>query len=590
MGRKPVFNAVVLLGYALIGLAVYANSLQSPFIWDDPYLVVNNHLIRDLRYLPEIFSRHLYDSTAGVSNFYRPLQTLFLLFDFSIWKLNPLGYHLTSLVFHILCAFFSFLLFDLLFGRRWVAVGTGLLFLVHPINSTVVDYISSRADSQAAFFSLLSLWLFFKAWGYEASRVGAEAKKGKPGKPGKTGRPACAPLNPLLYLLSLASFLCALLSKEMAVAFPLLLLAAVLVFRKDQAWKTIPFVLLLGLYAALRLTVLNFPTPSEQAAPPLTVRLLTTAEAFVRLIGSLFVPVRIHIEKSIPFSAGFWEFRTWGSIAALLAIGFFMAWVYKRSKGCFFGLSWFFIALLPMANIVPINTTIADHWLYLPSIGFFASILGGIADGTELLKPELKGSVRRGGFLVSVAVLVLFSALTIRQNRIWRDPVGFFELAIRYSPGSFRAHNELGVLSLDRGEVDRAVREFQEAVRINPAFDQAHDNLGIAYDLKGDYPRAIVQYQKALQLNPHNPKTYNNLGNACLKSGQFEQAIRSYEKALQLNPGYKAVYNNLGAVYFKRGEFGKAQEMWEKALQIDPDFEMAASNLKMLKARESAGP
>jgi hypothetical protein len=111
----------VFLLFLAVGAAVYANAFQSPFIRDDPYLIAQNHLIEDIRYLPEIFTHHLYYSTAGVSNFHRPLQTLLLMLDYAFWGTRPFGYHLTSVLFHVACAFVAFKTLQLLFERRGVA-------------------------------------------------------------------------------------------------------------------------------------------------------------------------------------------------------------------------------------------------------------------------------------------------------------------------------------------------------------------------------------------------------------------------------------------------------------------------------------
>ena len=80
----------VFILFIVIAVSVYANSLGSPFIWDDQYLIAENHLIKSPRYIPEIFRRHLYYGSAGVSNFYRPMQSLSLMFDYAFWKGNRL--------------------------------------------------------------------------------------------------------------------------------------------------------------------------------------------------------------------------------------------------------------------------------------------------------------------------------------------------------------------------------------------------------------------------------------------------------------------------------------------------------------------
>ena len=545
--------------------------MHSPFIWDDPYLITDNHYVKSFSYISEIFKHHLYYSTAGLSNFYRPLQSLLLMVDYSLWKTNPFGYHLTSLFCHIICAFLVFLVIDSIFKRRFIALMVGLLFLIHPINSTVVDYISSRADSQATLFILLSFWLFFKYIYLSKNSIPSR----------------------LYYIGSLTSFVLALLSKELSIILPLLILVSLAIiynegrFPRSLAYrKTVPFFIILGFYALLRLTILNFASPTSVSFPSLYIRLLTSTQSFVRLMWLIFLPVEIHIEKSIPYANSLFEPRIFASVATLIGVGMFLSWIRRYSKICFFGFIWFFVSLLPMANIVPINATMADHWLYLPCIGFFLAIVGGCGDLIKWL--NLKSRRLTGGFapclygLYGLAIIVL-SVMTIRQNTIWREPLKFYQKALRHSPDSFRAHNEMGVIYLNQSTYDKAISEFQKAIRNNPRFDQAYDNLGVAYDMKGDFDNAILQHKKALELNPNNAKIYNNLGNAYIKLNRFDDAINVYNEALRLNPDYKAVYNNLGVVYYKKGMYEEAIRQWEKVLKIDPHFKMAADNIKVVQ-------
>ena len=562
-------NIGIFIIFCVAALSIYANSLNCPFIWDDQYLITDNHLITSIKYIPEIFKHHLYYSTAGISNFYRPMQTLLLMFDYAFWKTNPFGYHLTSIIFHLLCGFLIYLVIDFIFRRRVVAFMVGLLFLVHPINSTVVDYISSRADSQVTLFILVSFWLFFK------STLGVDS----------LGR------KKIYYLVSLVSFVLALLSKELGIILPFLLLLGCIIIRGEgenqtkisNYKKTIPFFVVLGIYIVLRLTILNFSGHSTGTPPPLYSRLLTSAEAFVRLIGLLFIPTKIHIEKRIPFSTGLFQPSTLISIIILIIIGVAAYKLRRHSKIVSFGIGWFFVALIPMANIMPINATIADHWLYLPSFGFLLAVVGGISD---LLKSKSKSDAPIGRIFILVFALavIIFSILTVKQNTIWKEPIKFYRLALRYSPDSYRAHNEIGVIYMDQNNFDMAISEFKEAIKINPSFDQAYDNLGVAYDKSGNLKEAVLAHKKALELSPYNVKIYNNLGNAYIKMKQYNKAIEAYKKALELNPHYKAVYNNIGVIYYKQGMYDEAKKYWQQALEIDPNFKLVLDNLKILES------
>jgi Flp pilus assembly protein TadD len=552
-------NLAILFLFSLCAILIYGNSLHSPFIWDDQYLITENYFIRSFKYIFEIFKHHLYYSSAGISNFYRPLQIFFLMIDYSLWKDNPLGYHITNLIFHILCSFVIYLVINFIFKERTIAFLASLLFLVHPVNSTVVNYISSRADSQASLFILLSLFLFLKY--------------------------IVATNSKIYFFGSLTSFILALFSKEVAIILPFLLLMTIPFVssaKKEIFRKTMPFFIILAIYGFLRLTILRFSSPGV-SPPSLYIRLLTTSESFVRLIVLLFLPLQIHIEKSIPYSNGLFQPSTIISLITLIAIWVFMFRIRRYSKMCFFGLLWFFATLIPMANIVPINATIADHWLYLPCFGFILGVIGGIADWIKGVDSKIKRQANGLALCIYVLVVIIFSARTIKQNNIWHSPIKFYQLALKFSPKSFRAHNEIGVIYLNQKKYDEAISEFKQAIDINPQFDQAYDNLGVAYDHNGELEKAILQYKKALELSPNNAKVYNNLGNAYNKLNQFDKAIEAYEMALRLNPDYISAYNNLGVIYYKKHMFKKARRYWERALEINPAYEMVIDNLNILK-------
>ena len=599
MTSERTRTAVIFASLLALAFVIYSNVLKSPFIWDDKFLIDENHFIKSFRYLADIFTHQLYYTSAGSSNFYRPLQTLFLVFDYALWKENPVGYHVTNVLFHAGCAFLIYLIIHHVFAQRAVALMVSVMFLVHTANSTVVDYISSRADSQAALFMLAS-FLFFAYYltsgGALVSTVVVSKKEQHKKKRSLTKTVMReAPPNQAWYIISLISFVMGLLSKEMAIITPVLLLVSVSIVipeHKKRAWKAlIPFFAILALYMILRMTVLNFPGPVKYASKPLVIRLLTFGESCMRLVGILFCPIEIHIEKAIPYSRGILQTSTALSLAGLAAVAYCAYWVRTRSLVCFFGIVWFFVTLLPMSGIIQINTTLADHWLYLPSAGFFLAVIGGTRD-LLLRNASTRKVLTPVALTIYVFVIIILSAMTVKQNNIWAEPIAFYKTAIRYSPSSFRPHNEIGIIYMDRQMYDEAIVEFKDALALNPSFDQAYDNLGTAYDMKQDYENAIGAHKRALQINPRNIKVYNNLGNVYNKMGRYDDAIEAYKTALSLNPEYKAVYNNLGVIYYKKGMFAQAREYWQKTLQIDPRFDAARENLSILDeaARQGWAP
>ena len=196
----------------ILGLIAYANSFSNPFMWDDENLIVTNPYIKNIQLVKNLFTKDLAFGTQ-FSNFYRPLQSLSFELDYYLWGLNPFGFHLTNLLLHIACALVIYFLFCLIFpAAKSIGLITALLFLVHPIQTEAVTYISGRADPQASLFMLLSIFFYIK-----------HSLKTRP-----KNRP---------YLLaSVVCFILALLSKETALILPLLILLFELCFLRDSSW------------------------------------------------------------------------------------------------------------------------------------------------------------------------------------------------------------------------------------------------------------------------------------------------------------------------------------------------------------------
>ncbi|MBM4079187.1 MAG: hypothetical protein FJ278_05755, partial [Planctomycetes bacterium] len=244
---------------AAASAAGHLSSLRSGFVSDDLEFVVQNPHIRKLSHLPQAFYSRAYYSSSGKFSIYRPIASATFAVDYAVWGLKPLGFHLTNLVFHTLNACL------VLAVARWVltshaaALLAAMLFALHPMQTEAVTWVAGRSNTLFLFFSLLS-FLAFAWWQVEASGDGSRftvlgseamgqcgassALTRRPQLVGDDGSRTSSGLQraPWLWWASLASYALALLSKEMAIVLPLLLLLYALCFARptvtgDEAWK-----------------------------------------------------------------------------------------------------------------------------------------------------------------------------------------------------------------------------------------------------------------------------------------------------------------------------------------------------------------
>jgi len=522
---------------------------------------VENVQVKSARYLLKSFTTQLYQGSGYESNFYRPLQKISFQANYALGKLKPFDYHLTNTLLHFFNAILVLLLIYQISQNRKISLITALLFAVHPIHTQAVTYISGRADPLAGLFMLLSFWLFIKHYQYRDRRRN--------------------------YLLGGAvfSFFLALLSKESALILPFLLLLYDFCFpdKKTRILTRLkedhsPFFIILVTYTVLRLTILKFPSPSASLTPPnLYLRLLTMNQAILIYLRLLLLPLDLHLERMLPWAKSFFQPSILWSSLFVGGILFLLIKSYKHSKLICFSLGWFLLTLLPVSQIVPLNAVMAEHWLYLPSLGFFLILAIGIRKISSI-----NASVPASrNLLIGLLVLVLgfYSVLTIQRNRDWKDELTLYQHTLSYSPQSARVHNNLGLVYVRGKRYPLAIYEFTEALRLKKDYAEAYNNLGMVYTYQGKYGQAIQQYRKALQIAPYSASAYNNLGSVYIFQKEYGQAINCYYKVLELNPEHADAYNNLGAIYTFQGNYRQAIPQYKKAINLNPDCADAYKNL-----------
>ncbi len=557
--KVRVFVVMILTGL-VVGL--YANSLSNDFVqWDDPGLILKNRQIRSLDWsnIKEIF-------TLRRASTYQPIRVLSYAFDYRFWELNPLGYHITNIIFYLLtCIMIFFTTCELLKFLRAektsesntrIAFFTTLLFAVHPVHVEAVTWLSARKEVLLGFFSFSSVYFYLLGRGASDG-----AKKG------------------LLYGLASLCFILAALSKPVAVVLPGLILLfevsrqgiGVARFRKKFLWFVPALVFsFLVTYIVFRVMV-EADGIFQYRGGDFLSNFLVAFYLFILSIKLMALTVNyspLYI-LSLPYPViGMWMF-----VFVLLNLGLiaFAVFMFKKSKVFFFAVFWFYISILPYSNIIPISTPLADRYVFVPSFAY--SLVLGLAF-ERLWSVKLKGFSRDffPSFTIPLFVLLLagYAYMTVYQNRIWKDSFTLWSDALAKDPRNNVAMNSLGLIYLNNGMDDKAFEFLKKAVEINPMDPLAHNNLGIAYQNLGEYEKSEHHFLRALSLKPDLYEPRVNLGNLFVKKGDYDRAIAHFEGMLPDQPGNPRIYFQLADVQEKAGELDEAIKNYEKSIELAP--------------------
>lgn len=591
--NRPI--SIVLL--IAIPIIVYINSLQNTFVYDDVFTVTDNYFIRNWGNFSSLFTHDYFKSSGEVT--YRPVVTFSYFIDYSIWHLNPFGFHLANVLLHTVNVLLVYGFISILTKDRALPFLSGILFALHPMLTEAVNGISYREDLLATLFSLGAVLLWFISRNHFRRYI-------------------------CLYPLSLFSYLLALCSKEIAITLPLIIFLIDWIFGDRGKLKGnilgyySGFIAVSCFYLLVRFVWLHNPVEEQLTYPgnSFLVNLLTMPKIVCSYITRLFFPVRFNAEYIIPFTKTPFTPIFLCSVLFLGVIGVICYRCYRYSGFLFFFILWFFATLLPTLNIIPIANIMAERYLYLPFAGFcpiLSYILAGIWRNARRLLPvnRLHGNFKQSKIEMLYSVqhdnevilsdseesdlkfrnfnavvvagliaipLILCSLFTITRNKTWKTPLTFWSRAVEDSPKSARAHNNLGMIFHLEGKTDLAISEFQSAVAIE-SDPEYHHNLGMAYQQKGLKEKALQEYMQVLAVNPRSAITYNNIGNILVDQGRPDEGILKFKEAIQLKSNYYDAHYNLGLACFRKGLMDESMEAFKRAIHYEPDHAEAHSCL-----------
>jgi protein O-mannosyl-transferase len=552
-GNLPKWTPVAIVVFT--GL-LYWHSLQNNFtVFDDDFYIINNPFLKNfsLRGIWAIF-------TSFYSANYHPLTTLTWFFEYNLFGLNPLPFHLVNVVLHLLNTWLVFILAERLSGKKVTALVVSVLFAVHPMHVESVAWISERKDVLYTLFYLLSLLAYLRY-----IRSGLQAKH---------------------YIACLLLFLASLFSKSAAVTLPVLLIAIDFYQgRKIDAramLEKIPFFLLSILFGILAIL-------SQRAGGALNG--LMASYGFINGIFLVTSGVAFYIVwLAAPFSLAVMHYfpdphnglLPWPYYVSLPFI-LVLIWLCTRRtayrKEIFFGVSFFLITVSVMLQIVSVGSALtAERYSYVPSIGFFYILGQWLAN---------RYSTHRRNLVMGLfaAVIAVYAVITWNRISVWKEDRLLFNDMIETYPGVYYGYWLRGNLEKKEGNLPAALANYTQSIKLNPKFADAVFNRGTTYDALGDTRAALADFNRAVELNPKQADVYNNRGWLLFRQGNRQAAMRDYKSAIAADPNYAGAYNNRGWAYQLSGDTISAMHDYDKAIELNPVFVLPYKNRAALKTR-----
>jgi len=514
-------KTVLYIILAVVSFAVYANSLQNEFVFDDESVVQGDPTIMELSNIPKFFTGEMgFHKVIGA--YYRPVVSSSYAIDYAIWEFNPMGFHLTNILMHVINVLLFFTLLRLMFEKSvspykdYIILIASLIFAVHPIHTEVVAWVSGRTDGLACTF-------FFAAFIYYLKYSKVPSTKN--------------------LVLTLVMYALSLFSKEMAITLPAVIILYDMIINRNDFKELLKkryivygsLIVVSGLFMLLRWYALRsaIPRPTyfyfyDRDTLTTILTMLQTLPLYFRLsiapYGMLY-----HYSGYMPDISSITDFRALFAVFFILVLGGAAVYFIKKAPYVAYSILIFFVTLLPVLNIVPTMNFMADRFLYIPSM--FVSIIAAAVLFKYFTKQNY--NLVMG---VSAAVLILFSYMTWTRNAEWKTNDILF-MSAEGRQGTVTYVN-IGNIYANKGNFDVAEVYYRKAIDLRKETLIAHNNVGKVFMVKENYDSAYHYINKAFYLDTLSPEPQFTFAQMYQRKGDIPMAIQWLEKLCAHSPRY----------------------------------------------------
>ena len=546
-------KGLVALFLFLLSFGVFFPSLKSDFVWDDLTLIKDSSFsLKASNISYKTLIPRLGKSFSGLH--YRPLMRISWILDQEIGGGSPFSFHLSNIILHSTSTVLFYFMVVLILGefrverKESIAFLSSLFFALYPVHIESVAFISARADLLCSVFFFLAF--IFHILSYRRL---------------------------WFFILSIFCFYLSLLSKEVAITFPLVAIGFDLI---NGRFKSRGSILKYSIYALLFFGYFYFrPTILEYI---LGLKLVNIGGVLKVLLSSYL----FYIEKlvfpfdlnpfivKLPVGAGYLIFSI---IVILLLCTIIFISIRKKERITAFGIFWILTTLGPHSLVAIFRvaaTPVAERFLYISSAGFSMLI------GYLILKAGIRTKTQKLAWAFGFLICISYLVFTLLGQSVWKDNLSLWEYSIKKYPTEAIPHLNYGMSLSIAGKTDEAIKElliiFQPGVKSNRELRAyAANNLGVAYLEKKDAGNAEIWFNKAISYNPRHYKPYFHLGLIYLAKGKHGNSVTDYTKAeeylkraLKLHRSDGKVHLFLAKVYLGLGDKVKARKLAEGALRI----------------------
>jgi tetratricopeptide (TPR) repeat protein len=516
---------------------IYYNSLNGEFVFDDESVVQNNVSIQSLSSIPKYFT-----ADEGfhkvIGRYYRPVVSATYAIDYAIWGLNPFGFHLTNIFIHIISSILLFLILERLFRKYensvFISFMGAMIFAVHTIHTEAVTWISGRTDSIVTLFFFASFLFYIKY---------TDSGKSKPSSGPAVKRSTVSVGKTKFLILSLVFYCFGLLSKEMIITMPVILILYDYFCRKLDFRNILSnyeiylyFIGLTILYLVIRYLLLLDVPEREKYLYFYGMDFFTTYGTMLKTIPVYFKLLFLPVNLIYHYNGVISDVKSPAEIMFILSAVFVIAlivvgWLLRKSHGVLsFCIFFFLVTLIPVMNIIQTMNLMAERFLYITS--FSVSVLV-----SYLLIKYAKGKYYKPLIIIFSVVILLFSYLTYERNKDWQSNntlystgEGINGTVLLVNSGNIYANNK---------NFDEAAKRYFRALEIRENNILANHNLGLVYLIKGNYDSAEYRLKKGIAIDSLAPDGYFQLAVLYKTKGNIEEAIRNLEKLQTIDFNYR---------------------------------------------------